>query len=234
MNPILLSEWLSVCSRAGVEAIPATAGPAVRIDEIRGFVTGGRPAPTLRAAWEWLRVHYQPGTTMWRWDCCSPEGLKDAMHEGATDAAPELELEPDDPRLGLVLDELERFDVDSVHVLVRPWIRARVEAGVPVELRAFAMPGGAAVSNYHRRRPLPTAYEPVARLALALTERLAGEASISAFSGDFLLAESGALLFLEGGLGYDGGRLVNVCCFDRPPQPGEIALQPTRRRNESA
>lgn len=41
-------------------------------------------------------------------------------------------------------------------------VHARVEANVPVELRAFALEGGAAVSNYHRRRPLPAPYESAA------------------------------------------------------------------------
>lgn len=230
MNPILLSEWLPVCARAGVDAISATIGPAVDIDEIRSFATTGRSAPTLRAAWEWLQTHYQPGTTVWRWDCCSPEGLKDAMREGVSETAPDLEFEPDDPRLGLVLDELERFGAGAVRVMIRPWISAHTEAGVPVEFRVFAGPHGLAASNYHRRRPLPAAYETVARQALTLTERLAASSPWPTFSADFLLAKAGALLFLEGGLGYDGGRLVDLCCFDRAPRSGEIALAASGER----
>jgi hypothetical protein len=151
--------------------------------------------------------------------------LKDAVREGVSDA-PDLEFEPDDPRLGAVLDELERRGAEAVRVLVRPWVRPRLEGGLPVELRAFAMPGGAAVSNYHRRRALPDTYAPLAREALAFTEKLAACAALPAFSADYLLSATGELLFLEAGLGYDGGRLVDSCCFDAPPRAGEVALGP--------
>jgi hypothetical protein len=116
-----------------------------------------------------------------------------------------------------------------VRVVVRPWVRARIESSTPVEFRAFVAANGIAVSNYHRRRPLSDAYESIARQVLTLTERLAKNTSLATFSADFLLDDSGRLLFLEGGLGYDGGRLVDVCCFDSPPNSGQIALAPTRK-----
>jgi hypothetical protein len=231
MNPILLTDWLTVCARAGVAAIPATIGPAVRIDEIRRFVAGGERVPTLKAAWKWLEDNYRPGAAMWRWDCCGTESLKDAVRAGALEAPPELEFEPDDPRLAVVLDELERSGAEAVRVLVRPWMVPHVEAGLAVELRAFALGGGGvAVSNYHRRRPLPASYESVAREALALTEKLASSTGLPAFSADFLLSAAGTLFFLEGGPGFDRGRTVDACCFDAPPRPGEVALAPPSRQ----
>jgi hypothetical protein len=76
MNPILLSHWLPICDRARIAYIPATFGPEVRIDEIFRFLEGLGDTPTLDRAYAWLRQHYQPRSTMWRWDCCSTEILK--------------------------------------------------------------------------------------------------------------------------------------------------------------
>lgn len=128
----------------------------------------------------------------------------------------------------------ERFSAGEFRQLTfQEFLRRALDNGwleITPAAQTFAMPGGAAVSNYHRRRPLPAVYEPIAREALTLTERLAACAALPAFSADYLFAASGELLSLEGGLGYDGGRLVDTCCFDAPPRPGEAALRPTGRR----
>jgi hypothetical protein len=96
----------------------------------------------------------------------------------------------------------------------------------------FAGQGSVAVSNYHRRRPLPMAYEPVARQALEATRRLAESCSQIAFSADFLLAESGSLLFLEGGLGYDHGAWWMSAVSTG--HPGRARLRSVLRVNERA
>lgn len=224
MNPILLSKWLSLCEQAQIAYIPATFGPAVSIDEIYRFNEGLGDTPTLDQAYRWLRKNYQPRSTIWRWDCCSTETLKASMSEGYQTIPPLLEFDFDDARFIAVLEELERWQEQKISVLIRPWIKAKIEANYPVEFRAFVFPSGVAVSSYYTRRPLPTAYEEIAIQVRELTERLATHTCLSSFSADFLLTESGNLLFLEGGLGFTSSGLVNSCCFEQEPKPGEIAL----------
>ncbi|MEH2156505.1 hypothetical protein [Nostoc sp.] len=231
MNPILLSHWLPICDRARIAYIPATFGPEVRIDEIFRFLEGLGDTPTLDRAYAWLRRHYQPRSTMWRWDCCSTEILKATMAESYPTALPLLEFDLDEPRFMSVLEELERSlrgvtptQQPTVSVLVRPWVNAKVEASYPVEFRAFTFPSGIAVSSYYTRRPLPTSYEETAIQVRNLTEKLAAYTPLPSFSADFLLTEEGNLLFLEGGLGFTREGLVNSCCFSGEPKPGAIAL----------
>ncbi|GAA6615995.1 hypothetical protein [Scytonema sp. NUACC26] len=224
MNPILLSHWLPICDRAQLAYIPATIGPKVKIDEIYRFLEGLGDTPTLDRAYLWLRQHYQPRDTMWRWDCCSTETLKSTMAQIYPTTLPTLEFELDEPRFIAVLEELERSQETSICVLLRPWVKAKLETNYPVEFRAFAFREGIAVSSYYTRRPLPVAYQETAVQVRRLTEQLAAHTPIPSFSADFLLAEDGNLLFLEGGLGFTRGGLVNPCCFDGEPPPGAIAL----------
>lgn len=224
MNPILLSHWLPICDRAQLAYIPVTFGPKVKIDEIYRFLEGLGETPTLDRAYFWLRQHYQPSNTIWRWDCCSSETLKLTMARGYPTAPPTLEFDLDEPRFISVLEELEQWQQTDISVAIRPWVKAKVEAKYPVEFRAFAFPSGIAVSSYYTRRPLPAAYEEIAIQVRHLTERLAAYSPLPSFSADFLLTLEGNLLFLEGGLGFTRGGLVNPCCFSGEPQPGKIAL----------
>jgi hypothetical protein len=108
MNPILLSHWLLVCDQAQIAYIPATFGPEVKIDEIYRFLEGLGNTPTLDLAYFWLREHYQPDSTIWRWDCCSSETLKATMARSYPSTLPLLEFDLDDSRFIAVLEELVR------------------------------------------------------------------------------------------------------------------------------
>lgn len=224
-NPILLSYWLEICDRSQINYIPANYGPRVKIDEIYRFNEGFDGFPSLDKAYQWLRQYYQPYVNIWRWDCCSPEALKLVMADGYTNSPPLLKFDLDDARFILVLEELEKRGETEVSILIRPWIRAKVENKYPVEFRSFKFPEGIAVSSYYTRRSLPSEYEQTAISVRTMTEKLARYSSLNNFSADFLLTEENKLLFLEGGLGLERNGLVNSCCFDSNPKPGSIALK---------
>jgi hypothetical protein len=224
VNPLLLSHWLPLCERASVPFVPITVGPAVPLDEIQRAIEGLGRTPKLERARLWVESKGAPPRAMWRWDCCSAPDLKDASEEGLPSGPPKIDMDLDDERFLAIIEELERADVTELAVVARPWVAAKREAGFPVELRAFVSPKGVAVSCYHAARPLPVTYLEDARKVVVLATRLASVSPVTSFTADFLLDESGELFFLEGGPGWDRRGLVDTCCFEGEPRPGQIAL----------
>ena len=232
MNPILLSDWLPVCAAADVEAIPAEVVLETTKAELMQAMDGNEPSDIWDAIA--LIIKSQPAgppqPVMYRWDCCSPGQLKYLMGQGL-DAPPSIEAYHyiDDPRLW---DIVFHWKDEAMRLYRRPWIPAVIEAGYPVEFRAFVAGGVLrGVSSYYPQRPLGEKWRPCAEAAGRITSRLlphTAERGVMDFSADFLVRASDQhLLFLEGGpphLYPPTGPSAHPCCFAEGKISG-IALE---------
>lgn len=219
MNPILLSNWLPVCEKAGIEAVPAEVVLETTKAALAEAMDGESPL------WDEINavVKNAGGPWMYRWDCCSPGLLKAIMAHGC-DGVPLVGSSHyiDDPRLW---DIIEDFPEEEMRLYRRPWVKAVFESGYPVEFRVFVSGGCVSgVSSYYPQRPLPDEpYHLWACTAGQQAEVLIEHGAPPDCTMDFLLvAETKRIVFLEGGPphreGYRGPN-AHPCCF----APGKVS-----------
>lgn len=217
-NTTNLSKWLERCQAAGISYVPAEFSPDISADEIFNVLDGNGASITLERAGAWLEPRLRSGY-MWRWEQCAPMHLKTAIADGVMPQESE-DLIIDDPRF---LDILFEVNVATTRIAVRPIFPTRRHDGYPIEFRCFASgPLEVAVSNYYPQRPLPESFHAQAHAAGQLALKLY-QFTGSPYTADFLLSESGELVFLEGGPPFGAG--AHPCCFDPAElRPGAIVL----------
>lgn len=228
--------WLEWADKAGVPSVPGTVVATFPLEALLRFDEGGEASNAAMAELDRLNAARAPDR-MRRWDCCAPLGIKQAMAHGGL-ACParafDHELHPGDPR---AYDILFEYPADTVSVVERPWVQARGNENYPIEFRVFVQGGRVtAVSNYYVQRALPATEEILgwARQAATYAQRMVDVALaagarpwladpspeaqkvLERFTAtlDFLVAEDGRVLFLEGGPGP--GFNAHPCCYWNP------------------
>lgn len=238
-----LGAWLSHAQAAGLECVSARQITSVPRD---AFLRIETPKTEDAQLWESLKrdLASLPAGWMARWDHCSSLELKGAMAQGRLpDAEEATSLEPWDPRAWELAYE---YPSDAISAWARPWVQARMVDGYPLEFRVFIKDSRViGVASYYPQRPLPDTPE---MLGLAETcrrqaERLVGHLdaagarpwlpgfgerfsdSAASATMDFLVTESGEVLFLEAGPPYGAG--AHPCAFiDRPIEGVALCLAP--------
>lgn len=226
VETIDLRDWLRRCQLAGIPVIPGTVCPMeIGTGEI---LDAGRIAAISEWTEDKVRELTECGSkSMWRWNLCAPIEIKAALsHPNLPVRLPWPNNAIDDARFLAILEECREAGIKTLTTVVRPWIEAAREMDFPVEFRVFVTKdGGTSTSSYYTQRPLGGQWLPqakqAARLAQALRPHVAADVE---YSADFLVTQSGEILFLEGGppTRYGG----DPCCLDpsRPFGDGRIAF----------
>lgn len=219
-----LGYWLPEVARAGIAHVPAERVGDAPVGQLRHAMWEPEtPAPDVRALLLKATEMQVPGM-MFRWDVCAPLDLKIRMGR-ATDgtcptAADVAWLMLDDPRMDDILGDLFAFDsTEPLAFWRRPWQQVTMEAGYPVEFRAFVLDHKLqGVCSYYPQRPLPAHYLPDMEKVRDLTVKLQESCGMDSFTADWLLTPEGELLWLEGGPPHLPHCGAHPCCF----RPGHI------------
>lgn len=219
--------WLGRCKNAGVPAIAANVCPFnLPIGEAAGMPPND-PLLQKISAWTEREVSRAEHGAMWRWSICAPIEIKAAMsHPGLPVRLPWPDESTGDERFRDILGECRAAGIKTLTTVARPWVRAALEGGFPVEFRVFVTKTGkTSTTSYYTQRPLPKKWGPAAeeaaRLAKALRPLVKNNVE---YSADFLVTPGGQVLFIEGGPTPEFG--ADPCLLDptRPFGNGEIAL----------
>lgn len=228
--PVDLGEWLELCARAGVPAVPAVEiarAPTLMIEDIE---TVPMPAPVVDF---WNKIVWTQGTMnhgyMLRWSCGSMSVVKERLSVGLPGWHSDLmSLSPDDFRASQLIEDFNR---QTIAAYLRPWLAFDMHEGWPIEYRAYVRDDEIiGISNYYPQRPLPDNEATAADLKTVrlLTERLIAvqtlptycpwvardfDMSKNQFTADFARLPSGAILFLEGGPPHGKSWGAHQCCF---------------------
>ena len=240
-SPVSLADWMRLAEKAGVPAVPAHRVAEInRVDWLR-FDTPGEHQERLNAAIDKIEAAASPNA-MFRFDFCAPFDIKFSISEGESAWREDFNvLSFDDPR---AFDLLFEYPRERVPVFKRPWLKTTTVDGYPVEYRVYVNDGEIrGISNYYPQRDLPVnerQLEQVAAMADRLIQELRQETPflwnnspmLESFlrhgnpndihcTIDFIVAGSGAVLFLEGGPPHELG--AHHCCF-KPNQIEGTAL----------
>lgn len=215
-----LAYWLEQVTAAGIPHIPGEKIGSAPIGDLRRAMwEPHEPNPTVAALVK-LAMSGPAAGMMYRWDMCASLDLKIRMGEPGMGNCPTskevLWMMLDDPRLDDILGDLMRDPTEPIILWQRPWVKATIEAGFPVEFRAFVLDSRVqGVCSYYPQRPLPAKYASHLKQVHDLTVKLQEHTRQAAFSADWLLSEHGSLLWLEGGPPHLPDRGAHPCCF--PP-----------------
>ena len=241
-----LTSWLDLVQSAGVPVVPAQEIASMPRDVLLRVED---QQPGDQEHWSELAAALKgvPAGHMARWELCSGLALKMAMaaaeppsHEVMTD------LDAMDPRAFGIFYE---FPADVVKVVSRPWVRAGMCEGYPVEFRVFVKNNKVlGVANYYPQRPLPLTYGNTALAHRCLVkaenivdklvsrgaypwmpsyERQFDPQKVSA-TLDFIATPDGGLVFLEAGPPFGAG--AHPCAFiDREISGVALELAPGAR-----
>ncbi len=234
-NTVSLGAWLEVCRAAGVDAVPATEIGRIEIENL--IVALDDPESTeetdatraLKAFWTKIEDAKKPGT-MIRWDCCTCTEVKYRLDTGRPEWHQDLLdcFYIDDPR---AVDIIFQYPDTVMTAWSRPWMRARLVDGYPVEYRVFVEADEIiGVSSYYPQRPLPDSPEVRDDIAACLAETSKLIAALPtpleypgwperplspdsrSFTADFMRLEDRRFLYLEGGPPFGAG--AHPCCFE--------------------
>ena len=236
--PISLGDWLAAARRASVPCVGAEPiAEFERCDLLHSDMDGPHQERLLKM---WRRVEIMTRTGfMQRWDCCASEDLKVHLAEGRHEWRPDfLRLTWDDPRFFEALFEYPRI---MVKVWRRPWLKAEIVDGYPVEYRVFVKNGRVqGISSYYPQRPLarndqhldairgmtnrlldtiepPFNYWAATHDAIVPSKLVrrnpdAFDPGLLSATMDFIVARDGRVLLLEGGPAFGMG--AHPCCFE--------------------
>ena len=244
--PVSLEDWLKACDQAGVPAVPAERLTQIRLEDLMQWDVPGEHQTRLKQNAIQI-IKGLKARHMVRYDCCAPSVVKDLLSRGKPDFDPAMtSLNLDDPRLWETANQYPR---PLLPVWQRPWIRARMEAGYPVEYRVFVDEGKIrGISNYYPQRELQERHaelQQVRDLAQMLVDSVKPpfqwhrspellwikrdeyDQRGPHFTADFIITHEGHALFLEGGPPHCLG--AHHCCF----QPGAIHGVALKNRNRA-
>ncbi|MYE58702.1 MAG: hypothetical protein F4X35_03835 [Alphaproteobacteria bacterium] len=238
-NVVSLGAWLDLCKAAGVDAVPATKIGDIEIahlietldyDPDRDWSSDTGAAQT-RAFWTKIEAAKKPGT-MIRWDCCACAEVKYRLGTGRPEWHQDLLdcFYIDDFR---ATDLIFEYPDTIIAAWSRPWMRARIVDGYPVEYRVFVEDARIiGVSSYYPQRPLPDTPEVREDIAACLAEADKLIAALptplrhpgglhtdrspesKSFTADFMRLEDGRFLYLEGGPPFSPASGAHPCCFE--------------------
>lgn len=224
-----LTAWSALAQAAGVPMVPVEVVGSVNVDDVLHFETP--EAPGVQAALDLLESHNAALTenTMLRWDCCASFGVKSALSDGKNPKVSDRGLFADDPR---AFDILYDYPAKEIALLRRPWVKAMQVDGYPLEFRVFVDEGApVAIANYYLQRPLADGPDirALAVQALSYSQAILDQLAITgkkplapgqlpdsglAATLDFMVDDTGQLLFLEAGPGL--GYRAHLCAFFDP------------------
>lgn len=223
---VSLFNWLDAVRRAEIPHVAATEIWRGPISSILQFDQKGPHSADLEAMDAAVKAAAGPGK-MVRWDCCAGHDVKGRIGGGNPEWHEYFaELYIDDPR---AFDLIYEYPRDDMIVWSRPWVKAAIHDGYPVEFRVYVKDGAAiGVSNYYPQMDLPESYAPDAKQAMDMTRKLISVIKAPVWvphdggadrwaqdsvhgTVDWLLTQDGQLLFLEGGPPFGAG--AHPCCF---------------------
>jgi len=204
-----------------------------KIDDIESIRPGMELAHE-ELKWLCCIIHSLSEQEMLRWDTCAPFGVKYAMGKPNDPGRPldesgyTFHLDPDDPRAFEILFE---HPEPTIKIIKRPWVNALMMDGYPVEFRVFIKDDEVlGVSNYYLQRDLPVNDDilQLAELSADYARRIIkqchesqvfpvnpqiepGAVGYVTASLDFMVTETGELLFIEAGPGFGFG--AHPCCY---------------------
>ncbi|MBD3175765.1 MAG: hypothetical protein GF320_11330 [Armatimonadia bacterium] len=237
-----LSRWLDVWECHGVageDYIPAVEIGRVRAQGLVDALDGkGAGLGQLWDAYQAYRAAV-PDTVQWvpRWDVCAPEGVKYLMSSAASEGQwdPQmLDWTIDDSRLiDILFDEMPPGGEDWwIPLYARPWHRAAVVDGYPVEFRVYLLDGVVrGVSSYYPQRPLGDEWLPWAYACWYVAGQFGSEFPNCTL--DFIVPHERAddppspenpPLWLESGPHHGEARGAHPCCF-MPGKTNGVALR---------
>lgn len=232
-DPFDLGQWLDLCERAGVPYIPAEKIAEIAADTIVRF-DHQPPPPEIGEFYARIaeRMKRLGDGHMVRWNICAGYDVKCALSDGEYEWRPEFASIPiDDPRAFEIICEYHR---STVAAYTRPWMKARIIDGWPVEYRVYVENGDViGVSNYYPQRAIPPsdAATVEVRTAMELTRRLIHHQTKplnlpqlltyapnldghgNHWTADFMRLDSGEIVFLEGGPPHTPRWGAHPCCF---------------------
>lgn len=214
-----LRDWLKHCQFKKIAHVPADFVAEVAIKSIFDAIDGKR-SPDFDQFYNQYKAHRdQHQEWVYRYDCCAFIHTKVGMSEHGQVPPAARGFCLDDPR---AIDILYEYPRHNVGLLARPWVKAMYHQGWPIEFRVFVRDGRVqGISNYYPQIALPEWCRATAITAGMLTEKL--EAPAPDFTADWLAAEDGSLIFLEGGPPHTPSWGAHPCCF-RPMTIDGIAL----------
>ena len=174
-NTVSLGAWLDLCRSAGVEAVPASEIARIEIETLMVALDDPEGAEetdatrALRAFWAKIEEAKKPGT-MIRWDCCTCAEVKYRLDTGRPEWHQDLLdcFYIDDFR---ATDIIFEYPDTVIAAWSRPWMRARLVDGYPVEYRVFVEADEIiGVSSDYPQRPLPDSPEVRDDIAVCLAE----------------------------------------------------------------
>ncbi len=238
-NVVSLGAWLDLCEAAGVDAVPAARIGEIEIahlletldyDPDRDWSSDTGAAQT-RAFWTKIEEAKTPGT-MIRWDCCASSDVKYRLGTGRPEWHQDLldRFNIDDPR---AFDLIFEYPDTVIAAWSRPWMKALILDGYPVEYRVFVEDGRVVgISSYYQQRPLPDTPQTREDVSACLEETLKLIAALptplrhpegphtgrspdsKSFTADFMRLEDGRFLYLEGGPPFNVSSGAHSCCFE--------------------
>ena len=240
-NIISLGAWLEVVRNASIPHIPATLISAINVDDLLPFADGIKfedAPPSIQTFFgDTVEAAKDAGQYMPRLDCCATLEVKCALSDGLYEWSDDFYKFDLDIRS---YDILYEFPGDTIASWIRPWMKARISNGYPVEYRVFVACGKIiGISNYYPQRSLdpasPFVQDDILE-AVELTERLIKEVPTpllypggregfetgsKSFTVDFMRLEgsdgNGPLVFLEAGPPFGAG--AHPCCFENHDWP---------------
>ena len=229
-NVFSLGDWLGLCSTASIAHVAAEKITEINIQCL--LRSDEHPDhPDVKAFDKAIEAAKKP-QTMLRWDACAPEMVKHLLSHGRPEWNQKMLdwFTVDDPR---AFDILYEFPDRNITVWRRPWVRAALIGGYPVEYRVFVHKGTVrGVSNYYVQRPLAIDGQPCDEVFDDVRKVIAGASALAealpaplrygpaakyfpadqlSFTADFMRLEDGELTFLEGGPPFGAG--AHPCCL---------------------
>lgn len=232
-TPTDLGDWMALCAKAGVPAVPAlrvATGPTSHIwafDE----EPPAEHVEAVRTFWRDVAAAQErfPAGWMLRWSCCSMAEVKDRLgHGNASWHRDLMDIRADDFR---AFDLIGEFPRSTISVWARPWMPFAQADGYPVEYRAFVLDGRlTGIANYYPQRDLPDdgstrrdldAVGWMTAALIAAQDRPLNMPAVSRtldlsrnhFTADFGRLPDGAVVFLEGGPPHTAHWGAHPCCF---------------------
>lgn len=214
MNTISLSAWLELTKALTIPSVPADLVGTLNKTHLLELMWDKKQYPGFDSVFR--KVRELDKSQMIRFDCCSLMELKLYMSNGIeSNECPKesRELIIDDPRF---FDILMEWPEENIGLYSRPWVRAMMFERYPVEYRAYIRDNKVVgISNYYPQISLALpAHMVVPQINKVLEYSTALSEMVCAGSADFLIAEDGSVLFLEGGPPFTPTDGSHPCCFE--------------------